>query len=130
MIGGMSARPRVLIVEDDSDLRLVYRVALVFAGFDVLEAADGLDALQQIDRHPLDAVILDLGLPAIDGRAVRGELAAQAHTRHIPVIVVTGRPGDHSDLDVPCVLTKPVAPDRLVAEVRRCLALRRGTPQL
>jgi DNA-binding response OmpR family regulator len=127
MVGGMSGRHRILIVEDDADLRLMYRTALAMAGFDVQEAGDGLDGLRIIDRDPPDAMILDLGLPRIDGAAVRSEIAAQAHTRHIPVIVVTGLPGDHTALNVPCVLRKPVSPDEVVNAVRDCLAARGGT---
>jgi CheY-like chemotaxis protein len=79
-----------------------------------------LEAIRLIDIAPPDAVVLDLG-PHVDGYAVRQELAAHAHTRSIPAIVVTARPGDHPQLGVACVLTKPVLPDRLVNVVRDCL---------
>ena len=117
------ARPqRILIVEDDSDLRRMFRQMLSFGGYEVLEAGDGLNALRAIDAGPLDAVILDLGLPVLSGHVVRQELAAQAHTRQIPVIVVTGESGDHERLDAACVLRKPVSPERLLHVVRTCIA--------
>lgn len=116
------ARQTVLIVEDDLALRRMFRTALSYAGYNVQEAADGLVALQIIDQAPPDAVILDLGLPIVSGHVVRQEITAQSHTRNISVLVVTGMPGDHSDLNAACVLKKPVSPDRLVAEVQRCLA--------
>ena len=59
-------RTTVLIVEDDLALRQMYRAALAFAGFDIREVGNGLDALRQIDGDPPDAVILDLGLPLMD----------------------------------------------------------------
>jgi CheY-like chemotaxis protein len=117
----MAQRVRVLVVEDDLDLRRMFRQALVLAGFDVHEAGDGLEALRAIDRDGFDAVILDLGLPILSGYVVRQEIAAQPHTRQIPVIVVTGRPGPHDQLDVSCVLRKPVSPDRLIQTVHSCI---------
>ena len=116
----------VLIVEDDADLRRMFRTALALAGYQVIEAANGLDALRILDVTPLEAVILDLGLPFLSGAVVRQEIAAQAHTRHVPVIIVTGQPGAHETLDVACVLRKPVAPERLVHVVRSCIAAGNG----
>ena len=115
-------RTTVLIVEDDLALRRMYRVALAFAGFDVQEVGNGLDALRHIDADPPDAVILDLGLPLIDGFTVRQDIAAHALTRLIPIVVVTGSGDDLEWLDVACVLRKPVMPDKLVDAVRKCLA--------
>jgi DNA-binding response OmpR family regulator len=117
----MTRRQQILIVEDDIDLRRMFRQALLFAGYDVLEAGDGLDALRVLDAELLDAVILDLGLPFVSGHVVREEIAAQAHLRNIPVIVVTGQQGV-DDLDVACVLRKPVSTDRLIDAVRACIA--------
>lgn len=109
-------------MEDDESLRRMYRVALAFAGYDVHEVGDGLDALTHLDRDPPDLVVLDLGLPTVSGLVVREEIAAGALTRHIPVVVVTGAAENLDQLDVPCVLRKPVSPDRLVEAVRKCLA--------
>lgn len=117
-----SRRQRILIVDDDAPLRQLYRTALTFDGFEVQEVGDGLDALRQLDSAPPDLVILDLVLPTLSGLAVREELAAQVHTRDIPIVVITGSTLPVDTLDVPCVLRKPVAPDALVAVVRRCLA--------
>jgi DNA-binding response OmpR family regulator len=112
----------ILIVEDYHDLRRMFRTALTFAGFRVLEAGDGLHALHVLDRDPPDLVVLDLGLPLLSGQVVRQELAAQAHMRHIRVVVVTGSPGNHDHLDVTCLLQKPVTPEDLVRTIRSCLA--------
>ena len=118
----MVAGKRVLIVEDDLDARRMFRMWLMSDGFDVVEATNGLEALRVIDRERPDAVLLDLGLPLMSGHIVRQEIAAQAHTRHIPVVIVTGQAGPHSYRDVVCVLTKPVEPNKLVDAVRRCIA--------
>jgi CheY-like chemotaxis protein len=112
----------ILIVEDDADLRRMFRTALTLAGYRVMEASNGLEALRVLDADPLPAVVLDLGLPIMSGQAVRQEIAAHAHTRDIPVIVVTGQPGDHQELDVACVLRKPMSPERLIKTVKTCIA--------
>jgi twitching motility two-component system response regulator PilH len=118
----MPAGRTVLIVEDDADLRRMFRTALTFAGFRVLEAGDGLHALQVLDRDPPDLVVLDLGLPLVSGHVVQKEIAAQAHMRHIRVVVVTGTSSGHDELEVACLLRKPISPENLVGTVRSCLA--------
>lgn len=119
-------RKSILVVEDDADLRRLFRTALVIEGFGVKEAVDGLDALRKLDEYPPDLVVLDLGLPVIDGFSVHADIASRASTRHLPVVVVTGSYIDLETLGVACVLRKPVDPDTLVATVRKCLA---STPE-
>jgi CheY-like chemotaxis protein len=118
----MSRRQRILMVEDDVELRRMFKQVLAFEGYDVIEAGDGLEALRLLDAQIPDAVILDLGLPIISGSVVRDEIAAHAHTRQIPIIVGTGQPGNHDTLDVACVLRKPVTPERLIYTVHTCIA--------
>jgi DNA-binding response OmpR family regulator len=105
----------------------MFRRALSFGGFDVREAGDGLEALRALDVDPPDLVILDLGLPLVRGEVVRQEIAAHAHTRRIPIVVVTGAGGALDHLDVNCVLRKPVSPDELVNTARACLASGAGS---
>lgn len=112
---------RILIVEDDDALRRLYRTALRLEGYEVQEAADGLHALQLIDLEPPVLVVLDLNLPMVSGFVVQQDIAARAHTRDIPIIVVTGTTENIDQLNFPCVLRKPVSPDDLVIAVRKCL---------
>jgi two-component system OmpR family response regulator len=116
----------VLVVEDDSSLSELYRQTLRFSGYTAEAVGDGVSALRRIvNGHAPDAVVLDLGLPRLGGRDVRSEMMVHAHTRDIPVVVVTG--GDATDLnarDYPCVLHKPVAPEALVSAVDTCLTRR------
>ena len=112
---------RILIVEDNSDLRRMFKTALSLAGFDVDEAADGLEALRVVEERRPDLVVLDLVLRALDGLSVQQELAARADTATIPIVIVTGSTIDITNVEVACVLRKPVMPDELVRTVRHCL---------
>jgi DNA-binding response OmpR family regulator len=118
----MGDRLTVLIVEDDSSVRRMYRTALSFGGFDVIEAEDAITALRFLDQDLPDIVVLDLMLPTLSGLAVQQELAAHPRTASIPVVIVTGSDMSLDHVDVPCVLRKPVSPERLVAAVKNCLA--------
>jgi DNA-binding response OmpR family regulator len=118
----MAPTATVLIVEDDPVLRRMYRAALGLAGFDIVEADDGLAALHFLDHRTPDLVVLDLMLPTMSGLVVQQEIAAHAHTRNIPIVIVTGSDLSLDHVDVPCVLRKPVSPEALVDAVRSCLA--------
>jgi two-component system response regulator ResD len=83
-------RETVLIVEDDAAVRRMYRAALAFAGYDVVEAHDGPAALLVLEQRTADIVVLDLILPTLNGIAVQQEIAAHASTCHIPIVIVTG----------------------------------------
>jgi DNA-binding response OmpR family regulator len=114
---------RILIVEDDADLRRMFRLTLSMSGYEIEEASDGIEALQCIENRPPDLVVLDLVLRVLDGVSVQQELAARAITSRIPIVVVTGSKIDTSSLDVACVLHKPLTPDELIKAVRHCLAI-------
>jgi DNA-binding response OmpR family regulator len=119
-------RNTILVVEDNDDLRRLFRDRLKSAGFDVREASDGMQALRSIEDVPPDLVVLDIGLPMLDGLSVRDELAAHAETRDIPIVVVTGTLADVGRVKAARVLRKPVDLDDLVAAVRALLAARAG----
>lgn len=112
----------VLVVEDERDLREMYRQTLRMSGYAVDATGDGVSALRRIiNGHPPDVVVLDLGLPRLGGRDVRREMMAHAETRDIPVVVVTGTDApDLNAADYQCVLHKPVELDTLVTAVEKC----------
>lgn len=118
----MTPRKRILIVEDDADLRRLFRTTLAIEGFEVEETGTGLDALRSIENRAPDLVVLDLMLPGLDGISVSQDIAGRALTNQIPVVVVTGSAIPASALRVACLLRKPVDPDELVRVVRQCLA--------
>jgi DNA-binding response OmpR family regulator len=114
----MSGRGNVLIIEDDNELRAMFRTALVLDEFDVIEASNGLEALRRLESHMFDLIVLDMGLPALSGRAFLLELMAKADTRKIPVVIVTGSTKTFTSLNIARVLRKPVSTDQLVETVR------------
>jgi two-component system, OmpR family, phosphate regulon response regulator PhoB len=114
-------RGTVLIVEDDAAIRRMYRTALGFAGFEVIEAHDGPAALHLIEQRKTDLVVLDLMLPTLSGIAVQQEIAAHASTRDIPIVIITGSDMRLDDVKVPCILRKPISPEQLVTAVSTCL---------
>jgi two-component system phosphate regulon response regulator PhoB len=118
---GIGVRETILIVDDDTAVRRMYRAALILEGYRVEEAADGYDALVRIEQHRPDLILLD-EMPGLDGLSVQREIAANAFTRHIPIVIATGSGRSLNNVGVARVLRKPVAPDDLVRTIAECLA--------
>ena len=112
---------KVLVVEDDSSLREMYRSALVSAGYAVVAVEDGMDALRRVERDAPQAVVLDMALPRMNGRDVQRELSSRPETSNIPIVVVSG--SDISDLneaDFASVLRKPIHAEAVVYAIDKC----------
>jgi len=85
---------RVLVVDDEREIRELCRVNLEFEGFEVLEAANGEEALRVVQsKHP-DLVFLDLMMPGMDGWDVLHAMKEDDATAHIPVILLTAKTGE------------------------------------
>jgi two-component system KDP operon response regulator KdpE len=82
---------KILIVEDDADVRLGYQVFLKANHYDTFFAADGASAMREAQKQQPALIILDLGLPAGDGFVVLERLVAITHLSLIPVVVVSAR---------------------------------------
>jgi CheY-like chemotaxis protein len=118
---------RVLVIDDEADVRLLYRVNLRHAGYEVLEAEDGQRGIDAALEHRPDAVVLDLMLPRIDGFEVLRALRADPGARETPVLVLTAdvRSDDHRacyELGADDVITKPFVPEALTQGIARMLA--------
>jgi DNA-binding response OmpR family regulator len=124
-----SRHARVLLVDDEDSLRKVMTDLLIRDGFDVVEARNGVEALDQVDRHAPDVVVLDLNLPGMDGYSVLTELRARDATRHLPVIVLTAK-GDEDnevrvfELGADDFLSKPFRAKALTKRLELILARR------
>ena len=89
---------RILVVDDESAIRLICRVNLESAGFETLEAGDGETAFSVAQSEQPDLILLDIMLPGIDGLEVAQRLAAAPDTREIPVVFLTARAGAPDEL--------------------------------
>lgn len=118
---------RVLIVDDDASLRLVCAVTLKADGLRVLEAAHGLDGLEQARCERPELVITDVKMPGLDGFQLAGKLRGDQCTSRIPLIFLSGEGGHANARRAPALgafayLTKPVDPGALADGVARELA--------
>jgi type II secretory ATPase GspE/PulE/Tfp pilus assembly ATPase PilB-like protein/CheY-like chemotaxis protein len=120
----------VLLVDDEDALRRVMRDLLQRQGYTVVEARDGAQALEEVDRHAPDIVILDLNLPGVDGYSVLSQLRSRQATRQLPIIVLTAK-GDEDnevrvlELGADDFLTKPFRAKALAARLESALSRRR-----
>src|SRR5947207_15853902 len=123
---GSSARPKILVIEDDPVARADLEARLAANGYIVVRAADAASAMTVVNRERPDLILLDLGLPAGDGYLVLERLRKIEAFAAIPVLVVTGR----SDADtrkrveamaVAPVLSQPVDTGVLLAAIRSAL---------
>jgi len=113
---------RVLVVDDDPNIRRVLGVALRARGYDAVSTEDGTGALKQAAATHPDVVVLDLGLPDIDGMQVLAALRSQTRA---PIIILSGRADatdkiDALDAGADDYITKPFAIGELLARVRAC----------
>jgi CheY-like chemotaxis protein len=116
---GVASRAKVLIVEDNSDVRRLYAIGLNQRGYEVKLAANGAEAVERISVERPDFVLLDWLMPLMDGGEVLSKLSENGN-RSVPVIVISGQPApDELDPRIRCWLTKPVSIDELVTEIQR-----------
>ena len=90
----------VLLVDDEDQLRRVMRDLLERDGYTVIEAREGVEALDQVDRHGPDIIVLDLNLPGLDGYGVLSHLRSRRGTEAIPVVVLTARGDEENEVRV------------------------------
>lgn len=114
---------RILIVDDDPDIRDVLKLTLAEENYSVLEAEDGEQALKIINSKPLDLILLDYKIPKIDGRQVVQRVKSDLLLRHLPIIMVSGKRElkdkvDGLDAGADDYITKPFEPKELLAHIR------------
>ena len=121
----------ILVVDDEPNARSLLRLILVRAGFEVLVAQDGFEALREIQDQIPDAMILDIMMPGIDGFEVCERLRNNEETADLPIIMLSARADSESinkglSLGATMYLTKPVTPEELTREVEKVLGIEGG----
>lgn len=119
---------KILVVDDDPQLRSLLGLALDRAGFAVVTAADGQAALMQAAREAPDLIVLDQGLPELDGLEVCRRIRARSE---VPIIFLTARDDELDrvlglELGADDYVTKPFSPRELVARIKAILKRTRG----
>ena len=116
--------PTILVAEDSAEQRALYVEVLTQAGYRVLEAGDGIEAIASVQRERPGLVLMDVTMPGTSGWNAVRTLRDHPTTHHIPIIVVTGLASTwdrDASLAAGCdeYLAKPVPPLRLLEEVRK-----------
>jgi response regulator NasT len=128
----MSRRATVLTVEDDPIVRADLRLILTEAGFDVVpDARDGVEAVELAREHRPDVVLLDLGLPKLDGIEAARQIRSE---RSVPIVALTGRRETGASeramaAGASSVMTKPFVEGELVSTLRAVLDLVPSRPE-
>lgn len=121
------ARPIILLAEDNDDARRVYGLILRHFGYTVVEAIDGAEAIRLVHEVRPDLVLMDIGLPHLDGWEASRILKSDVATATIPVLAFSARVDSELDLVERCTfdgyILKPISPTELVRRVRAYLSL-------
>jgi len=131
-LADVPAPASILVVDDDEDIRLMLSSLLEGEGYDVRMAVDGADALHQLSTRSLpDAILLDLGMPNVDGREFRRLQLLDGRLEGIPAIVISAECGlgDDASLSVRHFLHKPFDFDRVLYALNDVLKRRRRPSQ-
>jgi chemosensory pili system protein ChpA (sensor histidine kinase/response regulator) len=119
-------RPVVMVVDDSLTVRKVTGRHLQKRGLEVLTAKDGVDALEQLENHSVDAMLVDIEMPRMDGYELTKRLRADARFKHTPIIIITSRAGEiHRkrafELGVNMYMSKPYQEDELFNNIESLL---------
>ncbi len=121
--------PRILVAEDEKDIRELIAFTLRFAGFDVLLATNGAEAVEIAEAERPDLVILDVRMPKMSGYEACRRLKENPQTASLPVVFLSAK-GQDSEIQQGLesgaeeYILKPFAPDELIQQVRGILSRR------
>jgi two-component system, chemotaxis family, chemotaxis protein CheY len=117
---------KILIVDDSESVRMIARIALREQGYEVVEAGNGVEALQQLDAERVNLVISDVNMPEMDGITLLKQIKASAKHKFMPIIMLTTEAGqDKKDegraAGAKAWITKPFQPNVLIAAVSKLM---------
>jgi CheY-like chemotaxis protein len=113
---------RILIVDDEEDVRTFLNAVLEKAGYETVIACDGVEARNAVNAQKPDLITLDLQMPKNSGTDFYRGIRRDPDLKSIPVIVVSGLPGRHLAVPEPfAVFDKPIDPDELLAKVQEAI---------
>ncbi len=123
-------KPRILIVEDDPDLRTILRLQLLSQGWDVAEAVNGAEGFAAVRENPPDCVILDLMMPVMDGFGFLKRARSLMDLQDVPIMILTASEDERNKIrgfqyQADAYMSKPYDLEELTDEVRRLLATER-----
>lgn len=119
--------PKIVIAEDEPDIRELITFTLQFAGFEVIPTSNGAEALEATQREVPDLVMMDVRMPKMTGYEACRAMKADPNIQHIPVIFLSAK-GQESEIKEGLeagaeeYLLKPFAPDQLIEQIRAVLA--------
>jgi two-component system chemotaxis response regulator CheY len=120
----LPAGKTILVIDDSSSFRTVVKLALQKAGYSVVEAVDGEDAVARLDAHPPALIVCDVNMPRMDGLSFARHVKTTANHRFTPIIMLTTESQDAKKAEgraagVRAWITKPFQPSQLVDAVAR-----------
>lgn len=122
--------PRILIVDDEDKIREVVREYAEFSGFSVVEAIDGMDAIEKVKAQDFDVIVMDIMMPRLDGFSACKEIKK---IKNVPVIMLSARGEEYDklfgfELGIDDYVVKPFSPKELIARIR--VAIKRGSSSM
>ena len=117
---------RIMTVDDSASVRQMVGFTLRHAGYEVVEAADGAEALIKLDSEPVDLVLADLNMPKVDGIELIRKVRAEPQLRFTPIVMLTTESQERRKQDGKAAgatgwIVKPFRPDQLVSGVKRVI---------
>ena len=122
-----TTKPRILVVEDDSDLRMILKLQLVSEGFEVSEAVNGAEGFEAVQELMPDCVILDLMMPVMDGFGFLKRVRSLQSLQDIPIMILTASEDERHkargfQYQADLYMNKPYDLDELTDNVRKLIA--------
>jgi two-component system chemotaxis response regulator CheY len=116
----------IMTVDDSASVRMMVNFTLKQAGYEVVEAINGRDAIKKLDSKRIDMLITDINMPELDGISLIKKIREHPSYRFIPIVTLTTesqkeKKSEGKAAGITGWIIKPFSPDQLIAVVKRCL---------